>query len=84
MNNNSFKAIYFQFLVLIKFLTKACKNLGKFFNPETDCRVEPGTVVPVINRNKCEGKSDCLKIFPYDVFEIRLLTQSEKKTFKIR
>jgi NAD-dependent dihydropyrimidine dehydrogenase PreA subunit len=48
-------------------------------NPETDCKLEPGKVIPIINRNKCEGKADCLEVCPYDVFELRLLTHSEKQ-----
>jgi 4Fe-4S ferredoxin len=43
----------------------------------TDCK-EPGRVVPVIDRNKCEGKEDCLRVCPYHVFEIRKLGAEEK------
>jgi 4Fe-4S ferredoxin len=28
-------------------------------------------LVPVIDRNRCEGKSDCVRVCPYDVFEVR-------------
>jgi NAD-dependent dihydropyrimidine dehydrogenase PreA subunit len=39
--------------------------------PGQACRGVPGAFVPVINRSKCEGKSDCVDVCPYDVFEVR-------------
>ena len=36
-----------------------------------ECRGEPGKVAPVVDRNRCEGKEDCVRVCPYDVFEIR-------------
>jgi 4Fe-4S ferredoxin len=45
---------------------------------EADCKHEPGVFVPVINRNRCEGKEDCVVVCPYDVFEMRLLGDKEK------
>ena len=38
------------------------------------CRSEPGRVFPVINRNRCEAKDDCARVFPHDVFEIQPMT----------
>lgn len=38
---------------------------------------EPGVVEPVVNRNKCEAKGDCVTVCPYDVFEIRKVPQSD-------
>jgi NAD-dependent dihydropyrimidine dehydrogenase PreA subunit len=46
----------------------------------TSCKQPPGVVAPVIDRNRCEGKEDCLRVCPYDVFEIRKLTQEERGT----
>ena len=34
---------------------------------EPECR-GPGRVVPVIDRRKCEGKQDCVRVCPYHVF----------------
>lgn len=45
--------------------------------PGDGCRAAPGTVRPVVNRNKCEGKSDCVQVCPYDVFEVGPLTPEE-------
>ena len=35
-----------------------------------ECRAEPGEYVPVVDRAKCEGKADCVRVCPYDVFEV--------------
>lgn len=44
----------------------------------TDTCKEAGRVVPVINQNKCEAKADCVRVCPYNVFEIRTLTPEER------
>jgi NAD-dependent dihydropyrimidine dehydrogenase PreA subunit len=38
-----------------------------------------GTALPVIDRNRCEGKAECLAVCPYDVFDIRPLTSEERE-----
>src|SRR4051812_48521249 len=40
-------------------------------------------IEPVIDRNRCEGKSDCLIVCPYDVFEIRPLSGNEKSALSL-
>jgi NAD-dependent dihydropyrimidine dehydrogenase PreA subunit len=42
------------------------------------CRGEPGKVAPVVDRNRCEAKADCVRVCPYDVFEIRKLAPEER------
>jgi 4Fe-4S ferredoxin len=44
----------------------------------SSCKQPAGTVAPVIDRNRCEGKEDCVRVCPYDVFEVRKLTQEER------
>jgi len=39
--------------------------------PGKKCRSEPGTTVPLVDHARCEGKSDCVAVCPYDVFEVR-------------
>jgi NAD-dependent dihydropyrimidine dehydrogenase PreA subunit len=39
--------------------------------PGERCRAEPARYVPVINRERCEGKADCVAVCPYGVFEVR-------------
>lgn len=43
-----------------------------------DCRGEAGRIAPVVDRNRCEAKGDCLRVCPYDVFEIRTLSSEER------
>ncbi len=42
------------------------------------CRGEPGRVAPVVDRNRCEAKEDCVRVCPYDVFEIRTLSKLDR------
>jgi NAD-dependent dihydropyrimidine dehydrogenase PreA subunit len=37
-----------------------------------------GLLVPVIDRNRCEGKADCARVCPYDVFELGVLAARER------
>ena len=43
-----------------------------------ECKGEPGRVAPVVDRNRCEAKGDCVRVCPYDVFEIRLLEPADR------
>jgi NAD-dependent dihydropyrimidine dehydrogenase PreA subunit len=43
-----------------------------------DCKHEAGVFQPVIDRNRCEGKDDCVRVCPYGVFDVRVLTEEEK------
>src|ERR1700733_13653525 len=35
------------------------------------CKQEPGAVRPVVALKRCEGKADCVRVCPENVFEIR-------------
>lgn len=50
---------------------------------KSSCRQEPGVVVPVVDRTKCEGKEDCVRVCPYDVFAVRQLTKAERTALPI-
>ncbi len=43
-----------------------------------ECRGEPGRVAPAIDRNKCEGKADCVRVCPYGVFEMGVLGAEQR------
>ncbi len=43
-----------------------------------DCPQPAGRYVPVIDRNRCEGKEDCVAACPCGVFEMRMLGEAEK------
>ena len=37
-----------------------------------------GMTVPVIDRNRCEAKAECVRVCPYHVFELRALGAPDK------
>lgn len=43
------------------------------------CKHRPGVVAPVIDRNRCEGKEDCVRVCPYAVFELRPLAADDRR-----
>jgi len=43
-----------------------------------DCKGTPGKVVPVVDRNRCEAKADCVEVCPYHVFEVRDLAAADR------
>jgi NAD-dependent dihydropyrimidine dehydrogenase PreA subunit len=45
--------------------------------PGENCRAEPGRFRPVVARNRCEGKHDCVDVCPYGVFEVRRMEDSD-------
>jgi 4Fe-4S ferredoxin len=45
--------------------------------PGEKCRAEPGRFVPVVDLARCEAKSDCTEVCPYDVFEVRRTEESD-------
>lgn len=54
-------------------------------SPDTAvCADQSGKVAPVINRNRCEGKADCVAVCPYAVFEVRQFTWQELGDISLR
>ena len=45
--------------------------------PGGECRAEPGGWHPSVDRGRCEGKSDCVDVCPYDVFEVRRIDDGD-------
>ena len=48
------------------------------------CKAEPTGQVPVVDRNRCEAKDDCVQVCPYGVFEVRVLTPEERAGVSFR
>ncbi|HVM95982.1 MAG TPA: ferredoxin family protein [Candidatus Acidoferrales bacterium] len=44
----------------------------------SSCAEQAGELIPLIDRNRCEGKADCLRVCPYGVFEVRVLRRDER------
>ncbi len=52
--------------------------------PSNDvCKGTAGKVVPVIDRNRCEAKEDCVRVCPYNVFAVRKLGADEKASLSL-
>lgn len=41
------------------------------------CKQPPGVIVPVVDLRRCEGKGDCVRACPEDVFEIRRIDDAD-------
>jgi NAD-dependent dihydropyrimidine dehydrogenase PreA subunit len=42
-----------------------------------ECRGEPGSFAPVVDRGRCEGKAECVEVCPFDVFEVRRIDDAD-------
>jgi NAD-dependent dihydropyrimidine dehydrogenase PreA subunit len=56
---------------------KAKKAARHERRPGERCRADPARYVPVINRERCEGKADCVAVCPYGVFEVRSIESED-------
>jgi NAD-dependent dihydropyrimidine dehydrogenase PreA subunit len=48
------------------------------------CKPAPTGQRPVVDRNRCEAKQDCVAVCPYDVFAVRVLTAVEREGVSLR
>jgi len=44
---------------------------------------DAGIFIPVINRNKCEGKNTCIDVCPYHVFVVSTLPKEQRKNLSL-
>ena len=51
---------------------------------EQPCKHTAGAFIPVIDRNRCEGKGPCVPACPYDVLAIGVIGPSEKHTLSLK
>ena len=42
------------------------------------CEPVSGRMVPHIDRNRCEGKADCVRVCPFELFTIIKLTPTQR------
>lgn len=43
-----------------------------------DCKQEAGVFTPIIDRNRCEGKAECVPVCPYSVFTVGTLPKDQR------
>ena len=48
-----------------------------------NCKKTAGEFRPVINRNKCECKSVCVEVCPYDVLEMHVLPTESRRELSL-
>jgi NAD-dependent dihydropyrimidine dehydrogenase PreA subunit len=48
-----------------------------------ECGGVAGKVAPVVDRNRCEGKAACVRVCPYNVFAMGLLTQQQRRELRL-
>jgi ferredoxin len=54
------------------------------------CNQDPGVVGPLVDLGRCEGKGDCVRVCPEQVFEVRRIDESDYRNrtllekFKLR
>jgi 4Fe-4S ferredoxin len=56
---------------------KARKAAADPMRPGEQCRAEKATYLPVVDRNRCEGKGDCVDVCPFGVFQVRRIDDSD-------
>lgn len=42
-----------------------------------NCKDEARKLMPVVNLNSCEGKGPCIEVCPYDVFEMKPISDEQ-------
>jgi 4Fe-4S ferredoxin len=56
----------------------------------SDCKQAPGVMMPVVHFDRCEGKGDCVRVCPENVFEMRRIAEVDYRAlgplsrFKLR
>ena len=48
-----------------------------------DCK-EAGRLMPVIDRNRCEAKAECVEVCPYHVFELGVLGTEARAALSLK
>lgn len=51
---------------------------------QAHCDEEGGKLKPVVNFSDCGAKEDCVIVCPYDVFEMRPITEEDKATLNFK
>jgi 4Fe-4S ferredoxin len=47
------------------------------------CAQEPGATAPIVDLGRCEGKGDCVRVCPEDVFRIRRIDPADYQSLHL-
>ena len=48
---------------------------------QAECKQEPGLIIPVVKLARCEGKGDCVRVCPENVFAVRRIDDADFRNF---
>jgi NAD-dependent dihydropyrimidine dehydrogenase PreA subunit len=51
---------------------------------DANCKPDPGLLTPVIDRNRCEGKAQCVVVCPYHVFVVDVLPKEQRTGLSLK
>ena len=52
--------------------------------PNPQCKQAAGVFTPVVDRNRCEGKQECVEVCPYLVFSMMTVPREERSGLTLR
>ena len=47
------------------------------------CEGEPGVIYPVVDLKRCEGKGDCERVCPENVFKVRRIDEQDYRSLGV-
>jgi 4Fe-4S ferredoxin len=50
---------------------------------DSSCKQAPGAFSPVLDRNRCEGKGECVNVCPKNVFALGVLPKAERANLSL-
>ena len=50
----------------------------------TKCEQDPGVFRPVVDRNRCEGKGECVRVCPVGVYAVGTLPRAERASLSTK
>lgn len=52
--------------------------------PDPECKQAAGVFTPIVDRNRCEGEQECVKVCPYHVFSMMTVPREERSALTLR